>query len=100
MMPFNVPTGFWRFWTDNLIESSERQVAGMLAAAQAALLQRLTAALSKSVAAAKGGKRVRSVQSIIETENICALSVRPSQHMMAEAFLIMLPAMFALLQQI
>jgi hypothetical protein len=25
MLPFNVPIGNWRFWTDNLIESSERQ---------------------------------------------------------------------------
>jgi hypothetical protein len=33
------------------------QVAGMPAAAQAALLQTLTAALSKSVGADKGGKR-------------------------------------------
>jgi hypothetical protein len=33
------------------------QVADMPAAAQAALLQSLTAALSKSVAAEKGGKR-------------------------------------------
>jgi hypothetical protein len=25
MLPFNVPIGNWRFWTDNLIESPERQ---------------------------------------------------------------------------
>jgi hypothetical protein len=25
MLPFNVPIENWRFWTDNLIESSERQ---------------------------------------------------------------------------
>jgi hypothetical protein len=25
MLPFNVPIGNWRFWTDNLIESSERR---------------------------------------------------------------------------
>jgi hypothetical protein len=37
--------------------SIQDQVAGMPAAAQAALLQRLTAALSKSVAEDKGGKR-------------------------------------------
>jgi hypothetical protein len=37
--------------------SIQDQVAGMPAAAQAALLQTLTAALSKSVAEDKGGKR-------------------------------------------
>jgi hypothetical protein len=25
MLPFDVPIENWRFWTDNLIESSERQ---------------------------------------------------------------------------
>jgi hypothetical protein len=37
--------------------SIQDQVAGMTAADQAALLQTLTAALSKSVAGDKGGKR-------------------------------------------
>jgi hypothetical protein len=33
MLPFNVPIGNWRFWTNNLLELSERQVSGMPAAA-------------------------------------------------------------------
>jgi hypothetical protein len=46
----------------------------MPAAAQAALLQTLTAALSKSVGADKGGKR-EYMSMVKKTENTCALMV-------------------------
>jgi hypothetical protein len=64
--------------------SIQHQVSGMPAAAQAALLQTLTAALSQLVAADKGGPSVRRC-AINKTENTCALSIGPSRHTM-EAF--------------
>jgi hypothetical protein len=50
-------TGCPRAAAQDAASSIQDQVAGMPAAAQAALLQTLTAALSKSVAEDKGGKR-------------------------------------------
>jgi DnaJ-domain-containing protein 1 len=63
----------------------------MPAAAQAALFQTLTAALSKSVGADKRGKR-EYMSAVNKMENFCALCVRPAQHI-REAFQIMMPAM-------
>jgi hypothetical protein len=51
--------------------SIQDQVAGMPAAAQAALLQTLTAALSKSVAEDKGGKR-KNLCSKKNGEHLCS----------------------------
>jgi hypothetical protein len=60
--------------------SIQDQVAGMPAIfAQAALPDSLTAALSKSVAADKGGKRQKTCATS-RTENTCALSIGPSQY--------------------
>jgi hypothetical protein len=61
--------------------SFQDQVAGMPTAAQAALLQTLTAALSKSVVG-QGWQALGNVQLIKRRTLACALSIRPSRHMM------------------